>query len=106
MRGIASFLLAAILALLATNLVALPVSLGLWGGAWPATEHNATTQLVDRTHKGDRLNWSPAVGKQQMPEKPPAVMIGCDPPFSSLSASARAAYPGRCVAETAHAVAG
>jgi hypothetical protein len=69
-------------------------------------EQNATAQFVDRTHKGDRLSSSAAVGKQQTPEKPPAVMIGCDPPFSSLSASARAAYPGRCVAQAADTVAG
>ena len=106
MRSIASYLLAGILVLLATNLIAQPVSLGLWVNARPVTEHGATTQFVDRTHKGDRLSPPTAVGKELTPEKPPAVMIGCDPPFSLLSASAHATNPGRCVAEIARPLAG
>ena len=106
MRGIASYLLAGILVLLATNLIALPVSLGLWVDAGPALERGATTQFVDRTHKSDRLSPPTAVGKQHTPQKPPAAMIGCDPPFSLLSASARATNLGRCVAEIAPMVAG
>jgi hypothetical protein len=106
MRGLASILLTGILVLLATNLIALPVSFGLRGGAQPKTERGATIQFVDRTHKGDRLNLAPAVDEQQLPQRPPVVLVGCDSPVSSLSASARAVFPDRCIAETAHAVAG
>ncbi len=106
MRGIASYLLAAILVVLAMGFVAPPLGLGLTVGAWTVAERAATTQFVDRTHKGDRLSLPAAVGKQRTPTTPPAVMIGCDPPFSPLSASARATNPGRCVAGIAHTVAG
>jgi hypothetical protein len=96
MRGIALYLLAGILVVLAMDFAAPPVGLGLVVYAWPA-ERAATTQFIDRTHKGDRL--SPAlVGKQRTPAKPPAVMIGCEPLFSPLSASARTNNPDRCFA--------
>jgi hypothetical protein len=98
MRGFAAYLLAGILVLLATNLIFPPVWLGLSVGARPAAEHGATTQFVDRTHKGDRLSLPAGVGNQHLPEKPAAAMIGCDPPFSPLLASARVNPPGRCVA--------
>jgi hypothetical protein len=106
MRGFAAYLVAGILVLLATDLIFPPVWLGLSVGARPATEHGATTQFVDRTHKGDRLSLPTAVGTQRIPQKPPAVMFGCDPPFSPLLASARVNSPGRCVAEMAHPLGG
>jgi hypothetical protein len=106
MRGIATYLMAGILVVLAMDFVAPPVGLGLAVGASPMTERAAPaqTQFVDRTHKGDRLSIPTSVGKQQVPQQHPAVMIGCDPPFSRLSA--RVNIPGRCVAEIAHPVAG
>ena len=105
MHGFAAYLLAGILAVLAMDFVALPVGSGVAVRATPVAELSATTQIVDRTHKGDRLNPPTSVGVQQTQEPPPAaVMIGCDPPFSRLSA--RVNIPGRCVAELAHPVAG
>jgi hypothetical protein len=106
MRGIATYLMAGTLVLLAMDFVAPPVGLGFAVRATPVAERSATTQFVDRTHKGDRLSLPASVGKQQTPEPPSPIMIGCDPPFSRLSASARANVSGRCVAEMAHPLAG
>ena len=106
MRGFSSYLLAGILVLLAMDFVAPPVGLGFVVGASPVTELSAKTQFVDRTHKGDRLSLPASVGEQTTPTQPPAVLIGCDPAFSPLSASARANVSGRCVAEIAHPLAG
>jgi hypothetical protein len=97
MRGFASYLLAGILVVLAMDMVAPPVGLGLSVSAWPAAE--PMVQLVDRTGKSDRLRASTTVGKQQEPVTLPAVLIGCDPAFSPLSASAQSNFSGRCVAE-------
>ena len=104
MRGFASYLLAGILVVLAMDMVAPPVGLGLSVSAWPAAEPTVQTvapavQFVDRTGKSDRLRTSTTVGKQQEPVTPPAVLIGCDPAFSPLSASAQSNFSGRCVAE-------
>ena len=106
MRGIATYLMAGILVVLAMDFVASPVGLGLVVRATPVAEPNTTTQIVDRNHKGDRLSLPTSVGEQQTLEPPPAIMIGCDPPFSRILASARANVSGRCVAEMAHPLVG
>jgi hypothetical protein len=105
MRGIITYLVAGILLMLAMDFVAPPVGLGFMAGAKPVALRPATIQLVDRTHKGDRLSL-PAAGKQRTPLMPPAVMFGCDPVFSPLSASALANNVRSCVAEIAHPLAG
>ena len=102
MRGIASYLLAGILAVLVTDFVVLPVGFGLEVRARSVGERSATTQVVDRTHKGERLSPPTSGGMQQTP----AAMIGCDPPFSMLLGAAHANTLGRCVADTAHPLAG
>ena len=106
MRGLASYLLAGILVPLTMNFFAPPVGLGFVVRATPSSEPNATTQFVDRTHKGDRLSLPTLIGVQQTPERPLPVMIGCDPPFSRLLTSARTIASGRCVAEIARPLAG
>jgi hypothetical protein len=106
MRGFTSYLLAGILVVLAMDFVASPAGLGLAVRASPVTELSATPQFVDRTHKGDRLSLPASAGEQQTPEPPSPIMIGCDPPFSRLLASARANISGRCVAEMAHPLTG
>ena len=98
MRNLAVYLLAGILVALALDFVASPVGLGLPVGAWPVAGDSATHQSVDRTTKSDRLLLPTAVDKQQAPRNSPAMMAGCDPVFSPLSASARANFSGRCVA--------
>ena len=97
MRGFASFLFGGILVVLALDLLAPPVGLSLEFGAWASADHESIVQSVNRTRKSDRLFVpTSTVGKQQ-PPKAPVVMVGCDPVFSPLSASARANFPGRCV---------
>ena len=94
MRKFVSYLLAGILMVLVTDFVVLPVGFGLAVRARPTTEPGATTQFVDRTHKSDRLSL-PTIGMP--PVLAPTALIGCDPPFSSLLASARGHSPGRCI---------
>jgi hypothetical protein len=98
MRGFVSYLLTGIVAVLVTDFVVLPLGFGLSVRARAVAEPPATTQFVDRTHKGDRLGLPVSGGAQQAPAM---TIIGCDPPFSSLLSAARANAPGRCVAETA-----
>ena len=98
MRNLAAYLLAGILVALALDFLASPVGLGRPVGAWPVVEGAATLQSVDRTNKTDRVFVSTAIDKQQAPRKSPAMMVGCDPVFSPLSASAHANFSGRCLA--------
>jgi hypothetical protein len=98
MRGLTSYLLAGILVMLVLDFVAPPAGLGLAVSASPAVGYAAPNQIVDRTHKGDRLRLPTDVGTQQTPRVPPAVMVGCDPAFSPLLASARVSIAGRCIA--------
>ena len=99
MRGFASYIVAGILVVLALDFIAPPVGLGLALGAWPSVQNVLIVQSVNRTGKTDRL-FVPrsTVRKQQLPHKSPAVMVGCDPVFSPLSASAQANFSGRCIA--------
>ena len=98
MRGFASYLVAAVLVVLALHVIAPRVELGLPVGAGPIGDHGPDTQHVNRSHKSDRLNAPAMIGKQQAPSKPPVVLVGCDPVFSRLAASARANFAGRCIA--------
>jgi hypothetical protein len=99
MRGFALYMVAGILVVLAMDFIAPPVGLGLAVGAWPAVARGTIVQSVDRTGKSDRLNLPTAtVGRQQSPRKSPTVLVGCDPVFSPLSASARANFARRCIA--------
>jgi len=93
MRGFASYVMAAVLVVLALDFIAPPVGLGLAIASGPAVDQ---AQIVVRSHKGDRLS-VPAVGGK-VPSSSPTVLVGCDPVFSPLSASAQANFAGRCVA--------
>ena len=106
MRGIVTYLMAGILAVLVMDFVAPPVGVGLAVDAKPVVKSVEIIQFVDRTNKGDRLSQPADVGQQQAPSAPPKIMIGCDPAFSPLSASARANVAGRCIAELAHPLVG
>jgi hypothetical protein len=96
MRGFLSYSLAGLVVLVAMD--APPAGLGLAIGTWPSTDGSTTEQVVDRTHKGDRLQVPLANSGRTSPSSAPAMLIGCEPVFSSLSASSRANFPGRCVA--------
>jgi hypothetical protein len=96
MYGIAPYLLAGTLMVLVTDFVVPPFGFGLEVRARPVAETNATTQFVDRTHKGDRLSLR-TINTQPTPTQSPPPMVGCDLQFSPLLPSARAHGPGRCI---------
>ena len=101
MRGVATYLMAGIVILLALNVLAPSMGLGLSVNAWSVVPPGATLQYVDRTRKGDRLDMSvTTVDKRPMqtPSEPAKMMNGCDPAFSPLSTDARANFAGRCAA--------
>ena len=98
MRAFASYVMAGTFVVLAMDFIAPPVGLGLAVGAWPSVDRGQIAQSVIRTHKSDRLSGPSTIGNQQAPKKLPNMLVGCDPVFSPLSASARANFAGRCIA--------
>lgn len=108
MRGIASYLMAGALAVLALGMIAPAAWLGLPVSAWTLAEPGTSLQSVNRSAKSDRLfvpvtvigkkapASAPAVDSQQQPVTPVKILEGCDPVFSPLSSGARANLPGRC----------
>jgi hypothetical protein len=99
MRKFVSYIFVGSAVALAMDVIAPPADLGLALRAWPAIAGNATPQIVDRTHKGDRLQAPMANDRRRTPPNAPPVLIGCEPVFSALSSGARANFPGRCVAQ-------
>jgi hypothetical protein len=104
MRAFASYVMAGTLLVLAMDFVAPHAGLGLPGSAWPVVDPrpvvdpSEVARSVIRTHKADRLITKTSTDKSQTPQKKPAVLVGCDPVFSPLSTSAKANFPGRCIA--------
>jgi hypothetical protein len=96
-RSVISYILAAASVVLVMDIIAPPAGFGLAVGAWPSVDRAASPQTVDRTHKGDRLQFPAASGRQNKPSGHPAMLIGCEPVFSSLSSGARANFAGRCI---------
>jgi hypothetical protein len=99
MRGVTGGVVAGAVALLALDVFAPPVGLGLGISAWPAigTDESAA-QSVDRTHKADRLLPRDAVGPA--PAAPTNASAGCELPFSPLSRSAQGGdFARRCIAQ-------
>jgi len=90
------YIFAGVFIVLAMDVVAPPVGLGLPVIAWPVIDQTAMPQLVNRAHKGDRLQVVPVTTGRQTPPTAPAMPVGCEPVFSALSTSAYANYPGRC----------
>jgi hypothetical protein len=90
-----SYILAAALVALLMEVIALPAGFGFAVVARPSVDGNARPQVVNRVHKSDRLQLPAANGR---PAGKPAMLVGCEPVFSSLSSGARANYAGRCVA--------
>jgi hypothetical protein len=99
MRSFMSYVLGGILVVLALDMIAPPAGLGLAFVPWPSVNKNKDVQIVDRTHKGDRLQVPTVNGRQTVPPGTPPIPIGCEAVFSSLSAGARVNFPGRCLAE-------
>jgi len=98
MRSFMSYIFAGVVVVVAMDVIAPPAGLGLAIGTWPKVDGNAAVQMVDRTHKGDRLQVPVANSRRPSPPRVPATLIGCEPVFSSLSASSSANFAGRCVA--------
>jgi len=98
MRKFVSYGFAGIAVVLAMEVIAPPAGLGLALMAWPAVAGSATPQIVDRTHKGDRLHVPRANDRRRTPPSAPPVLIGCEPVFSALS-SARANLTDRYVGQ-------
>jgi hypothetical protein len=106
MRGLVSYLLGGILVVFTMDFVAPPAEFGIT--AWPSAAAQSafprqaiTADVVDRSHKGDRLPAPASVsGTPLSATLRPArrMIVGCDPVFSPLSVSARLNYPGWCVA--------
>jgi len=96
-RSVISYVVAAALVVLLMDIIAPPAGFGLAVGAWPSVDGNARPQIVDRTHKGNKLKFPAAIDRRYAPTGKPAMLIGCEPVFSSLSSGARANFAGRCV---------
>jgi hypothetical protein len=94
-RNVISYILAAALIVVLMDIIA-PAGFGLAVGALPP-DGNARPQVIDRTHKGDRLQLPSAHVPRTVPVSRPAMLIGCEPVFSALSSGARANFAGRCV---------
>ena len=100
MRGFVTYALAGFGVLIASALLAPQDSYVQSQGAGMK---GVPVQSVNRAAKSDRLLVpSTTVGKQQpaprAPSESPTMLVGCDPVFSPLSASAQANFPGRCMA--------
>lgn len=79
--------------------VVAPPLVGFALGARQPADDVGNSQIVDRTHKGDRLQLPTVNGRQKPPTSAPKMLTGCEPVFSSLSSSAATAnFAGRCVA--------
>jgi len=98
MRGLLLAMFAATIAVLAIDAIVPSLGLGLAAGNRPVVEQSTPAQVVDRTHKGDRLRMPASIGQRLSPAITPEVLIGCEPVFSSLSAHSRVNYAGRCMA--------
>lgn len=94
MRELVSYVIAGALVISALGFLAPPAGLAV--GISAQTVQGL--QTVDRRHKGNRLPEPAAAVRKQAPARRPAMMTGCDPAFSPLSASAKANFAARCVA--------
>ena len=99
MRKFVSYIFAGSAVVVAMDVIAPPAVRGLALMAWPAVAGNATPEIVDRTHKGDRLQVPMTNDGRKTPPSAPPVLIGCEPVFSALSSGVRANFPGRCIAQ-------
>lgn len=98
MRNFVSYVLVSLFVVLLLAVMGPLAGFGLGVAARPSAQRPAMTpQIVDRTHKSDRLAVPKASGRRLAPPAAP-VLVGCDPVFSALSKEKHANYPGRCLA--------
>jgi hypothetical protein len=96
-RGVAAYILAGLVVVLAMDAFAPPAGLGLALGVWPRVERSDGVQTVNRRDKGDRLDLMKIqLGRErELERKPPqpeptAMPEGCELVVSALSPVARA----------------
>lgn len=97
MRNFLSYVLVGALVVLLLDVIAPPAGLGLSVAAWPSVDGQTKPQVVDRTHKSDRLQVPRASHRGTTPPDA-SVLVGCEPVFSALSKEKQANFPGRCLA--------
>ena len=97
MGNFLSYILASALVVLLLDVTAPPVGYGLGLAVRPPADGQLIPQVVDRTHKSDRLPVSRATGRRTTPPNAP-MLVGCEPVFSALSKEKQANFPGRCLA--------
>jgi hypothetical protein len=97
MRNIVSYILVSALVALLLEGIAPPAGFNFGAAARPSTD-GPVPQIVDRTHKSDRLLVPKASGRRLAPQPAAPVLVGCDAVFSPLSKDKHANYPGRCLA--------
>jgi hypothetical protein len=96
-RGVAAYILAGLVVVLAMDAFAPPAGLGLAVGAWSRADRGDDVQTVNRRDKGDRLDLMKIqLGRErELEHKPPqpepaAMPEGCELVVSALSPMARA----------------
>ena len=97
MSSLVSYAVGGALVVLAMDAVVPSVGLGVPVSQWPSLPAADGPQIVNRTDKQDRLPM-PIANRPTAPQLPHHVLVGCEPVFSPLSASARLNRSGRCVA--------
>ncbi len=101
MRQYASYLVTASILAAALGVVVPLIGFGVPVGARTTVGRDAIVQSVNRTHKGNRLRihiQMPATIERPQPiRRSPTILVGCEPLFSPLSASATN-FPSRCLA--------
>ena len=101
MRRVVSYSIAVLFLATAIGVLVPLFGFGLPFGASATVEPGGSVQSVNRTHKGNRLSVPvSAEQRQQTPtptRTPGTIMVGCDPAFSPLAASAQANFSSRCV---------
>ncbi len=101
MRRYTSYLIAACLLAMAFGIIVPLIGFGVPVGARTTVSRDAIVQSVNRTHKGNRLRvhiQMPATIERPPPiRRSPTILVGCEPLFSPLSASATN-IPSRCLA--------
>ena len=100
MRGLAAYLSAGLLAVLATCAIASLIP-GVAVGARSAAGRGTTIQWVDRTHKSDRLDFHSSRLRQELKQQtePSKMLAGCEPVFSPLAVARAHNFAGRCLAD-------
>ena len=100
MRRVVSYSVAVLFLATAIGVLVPLFGFGLPFGASATVEPGGPVQSVNRAHKANRLVPVSAEKRQPTPaptHRPGTIMVGCDPAFSPLAASAQANFSSRCI---------